>query len=380
MFSALGLAAVGMVLLLSGVIPRNYTWTDPFHILWEVIARPFFPSALVATWCLGLGRRKGWKLTRPSWKSRSPRQWAVLAGVALLIAAGDFVLFPAHTLVDHLLLGVGGAVTFLHLREPGALRHAAGYLAWTALAFFLVSFGYTAVKATLFIVREPMDDLLVAAESGLFGEPLHLKVVRAVKDKPAVVDFFDTVYFSFFDHMLLTSALLVGMRQDTRRNEFVGALVFCYVLGGVAYYLLPAVGPAFASPDDFAFLATLAPRAELIEGILLRNTRLAIERNGVVLATFGYLASMPSLHVAHELVMVYFARQSRPALILSSGFAVLTVISTLVLGWHYFLDALGGAVIAWAAVILAQRFRHQLAPSFLQRPDSPLPDASAPNK
>ena len=68
------------------------------------------------------------------------------------------------------------------------------------------------------------------------------------------------------------------------------------------------------------------------------------------------IAAFASLHVAITVTMVMIAhliRLPRWVLVTSHVFLALTVVSTVYLGWHFFVDAIGGAVLGAVAVWIA---------------------------
>ena len=68
-----------------------------------------------------------------------------------------------------------------------------------------------------------------------------------------------------------------------------------------------------------------------IRGWLFKNTGAVVSGRATVLETWGYIACMPSLHIAQELVMLYYARRSSIALAISSVFTAITMVLMLLL-------------------------------------------------
>jgi len=86
----------------------------------------------------------------------------------------------------------------------------------------------------------------------------------------------------------------------------------------------------------------------------------------------GGLSAMPSMHVAGStLVAIVAANHSRRAGWLFSGFAVLTLIGSVTLGWHYAIDGYLGALLAWVCWRAAGRIVGRRA----TRTESPAPTA-----
>lgn len=95
-----------------------------------------------------------------------------------------------------------------------------------------------------------------------------------------------------------------------------------------------------------------ATTAWYIQNVLMRNTSaMQAEFAGLVkLDIYGFLASMPSLHLAHETIMHYYCRQSAVAPDASATFILATCTSVVVLGWHYLLDIAVGVFLALGVI------------------------------
>ena len=133
--------------------------------------------------------------------------------------------------------------------------------------------------------------------------------------------------------------------------------VLCYLIGAFSYYVLPALGPVFYDPARFRFLKQTAPTASYIQEILLRNTTAASRQfHGLEkLDVYGFIACMPSLHLAHEAIMLYFCRHSILLFGVSMTFFLATCVSVLVLGWHYLLDIPAGILVAAIVIYCINR-------------------------
>ena len=239
---------------------------------------------MVGAFALGRLRRRGaWTLRRLD----EPYDLGVLAGararriaalvIALLLVEG--FAFPRHNTADHLAV-VG--LAFLVGWRPPARRDLGRMLAETAVAslvFLIICYGYTVFKALTFVGRAPGDGGITALERSLLGFDLYRAIAAWSARRPSVIALCDWVYFKFFLHMALTTALLLGLGRPRERLEYLGALAICYVLGGPLYHLYPAAGPTYADPAAYAHLRGLPHMTNV--------------------------ACMPSLHLAHETVMLW---------------------------------------------------------------------------
>jgi hypothetical protein len=213
------------------------------------------------------------------------------------------------------------------------------------------------------------DGEIIAFERAITGTDPYRAIADWASQRPGWVHACDKVYYRLFDHMVLTSAFLVGYAHPRERVEYLSALAFCYLIGGAAYYLYPGLGPVYADPAAFGYLNEQWLTAPLYQRALLADTVGAADGTLTRLPSYEFVACMPSLHMAHEFVMLYYARHSRIAFAAALAFTLLSGLAVLVLGWHYATDALAGACLCLLAVTIAHRARATLLPSVVMPPE-----------
>ncbi|HSU02941.1 MAG TPA: phosphatase PAP2 family protein [Nocardioides sp.] len=146
---------------------------------------------------------------------------------------------------------------------------------------------------------------------------------------------------------------LVWTRRSRTGELYVTAVSFNWLLGVAVYYLVPSLGPIYSAPGDFADLpATFNTDVQQ----LLLDDRVAVLAGAWDTRAVQTIAAFASLHVAITVTTCLVAELIRlPHWIRGSAwtFAFLTSLSTVYLGWHFFVDVLAGAVVGVAAVVLA---------------------------
>lgn len=154
---------------------------------------------------------------------------------------------------------------------------------------------------------------------------------------------------------------LVWTRRSVTGALYVTAVSFNWLLGVGVYYLAPSLGPIYSRPQQFADL----PRTfnTSVQELLLRD-RVAVLADAWDTRAVQTVAAFASLHVAITVTTCLVAELLRlPRWVRLSGwvFAGLTSLSTVYLGWHFFVDVLGGVAIgALALVLAAWTTRHPL--------------------
>jgi len=233
-------------------------------------------------------------------------------------------------------------------------------------SFYITYVGYRNLKSYLPFLRDlsnKQDSLLHSIDEAImFGHDpaVFLHTVLGTGIAAHILSF---VYLFFLPFVPIS---LVGWLVWTRNISFgywyATAQCLCWALGTASYYMVPSLGPAFASPWLYADLAST--------GAASLQDSLAYSRNDAILDPFSDLQSVAgfaSLHVAITLCATLIAHYTiRQAVIRWAMwiFFGLTVIATIYFGWHYFADDVAGAIIAIGSVWLAglatgQKFERQ---------------------
>lgn len=368
-------------------LPSPYTWLQPLSTLHDIFRKPYFPAVAAAVWGLGLWTRRG-----DIDPERAARRLAsaIEPRAALRFAARPLIGICAVIFADSLLFQVErGALDLLSLALLGfALGRArvdraralklGGFTLLSVLIFLCICYCFTILKSLTFASGRSFDAAIIELEQALFGVVPHRVVAGWMATRPALVQLCDWIYFHFFEHMALTSVLLTACRKEGERTEYLAALALCYVIGGPVYHLLPARGPTYFDRSYYHFLERDGLTVAGIRIWLDRNTREVLSGVATEVRTWGYVACMPSLHIAQEVVMLFYARHSRLAFVLSLAFTLATSFAVVALGFHYPLDSLAGVVLAGLAIALSRWQREALMPRGLCSTESYVPAPAKP--
>ena len=163
------------------------------------------------------------------------------------------------------------------------------------------------------------------------------------------------VYELFFVFIPVALAFALVVLPDLRAGLFLTtALALNWALAAASYFMLPSLGPIYATPADFAHLPVTG-----VSGLqdALLNQRTEFLRDPSASGAAQSIGAFASLHVS------IFFTAALATLLLGLGRFVkigvwvlfaLTVVATIYFGWHYVLDDLAGLVIAVAALALAR--------------------------
>jgi hypothetical protein len=168
--------------------------------------------------------------------------------------------------------------------------------------------------------------------------------------------FLSFIYIAWI--VMVPASLVVALvwSRDTRAGSwYVTAIAVDWVLGVATYFAVPTLGPIYADPAEFSDLAPTD-----VTGL---QATMMQERHEVLVNPFTTdavqtIAAFASLHVGISVTMCVMAellRLTRSVRIFLWVFLALTVLATVYLGWHYSLDAVGGAVLGVAGVWIAAK-------------------------
>lgn len=248
------------------------------------------------------------------------------------------------------------AVTREVVRQRWTLPHVTFALVGLG-AWYLTYASFRNLKSFVpFVNRHLWDSTLADIDRVLFFGHDPVEVTHAVFGTGAVAPFFSFVYIAWI--VFVPASLVVALvwsRDSAAGAWYVTAIAVDWVLGAATYFVVPSLGPVYARPELFDAL----PRTNVtaLQEVMM-DERSDVLVNPFTTHAVQTIAAFASLHVGMCVTMCVMAELLR----LQWGvrvflwlFLVLTVPCTVYLGWHYAVDAVGGAVLGVAGVWIAGR-------------------------
>ncbi|MEH3033098.1 MAG: phosphatase PAP2 family protein [Aeromicrobium erythreum] len=228
------------------------------------------------------------------------------------------------------------------------------YITTGLLAFYVCYVSYRNLKSHLPQARDANYDVpLLRLDHLMFFGNNPGPVLHDLLGTTVSAHVLAAIYVAYLPLIPLTlGAFLVWSRDLSRGAWYATALSLNWVLGTVSYYLLPTFGPAFVQPQMYADLAETSA-GDLQNALFRSATRFYDDPSGG--ATYG-IAGFASLHTSVVLTAcLFFVRTAQRQVVQICGwvFFVATVLATIYFGWHYIVDDIAGALIAWVSVSLA---------------------------
>lgn len=171
--------------------------------------------------------------------------------------------------------------------------------------------------------------------------------------------FFSAVYFIWIALVPVSIAIALVFTRSTRAGSwYVTAVAFDWALGALFYILFPSVGPVYNAQQRGMFDG-LPETYNTRLADSMWDDRVAVLGDRFASGTLQTIAAFPSLHVGIMVticLVVSYIGLARWIRITAWVFLGLTVLATIYLGWHFFIDVLAGAALGsftvWAAAMV----------------------------
>jgi membrane-associated phospholipid phosphatase len=221
-----------------------------------------------------------------------------------------------------------------------------------ALLVMFIEFGL--LKNLIPLVNgQVYDEWFIAADrmvcAGLScSELLHSFFGRSAE----TLEYVSRHYYWYYTYMSLAAFMFIVCSSRRLAHEYLCAFVTLFLLGTVVIYLVPTWGPVYYTPQPFEFM--LGSEISGLQHSLWRMKGV-LELNRSDPTAIFMISGFPSLHVAVvTLGSIYLARIHRLLAWASWAFCILTLNSTIYLGWHYLLDDLGAVALVWIACLVGR--------------------------
>jgi hypothetical protein len=281
-------------------------------------------------------------------------------GVIAPSVAGMFLL---QALVG-VAIRIGFAARKGNARELLAVYRTRGWIADTLrLAVFtgLWTHTYGWIKLLIPLLHPRLfDQQLWNLDRAIFFGYSPNVFLLTVFSAPPVLRTIDWTYANvFFASLNIAAIYFASAPQRQQRVAFMNSNVLLWLIGVWLYVAVPSLGPAYRFPEVWLPLTMLLDRTQTFQRLLMSNYNAVMLQLRGVPRPFNILfgiAAFPSLHVGFQtLAFLWMRRLTRWGGIVFGIFAVFIFIGSIVTGWHYLIDGVAGAVLAYACYAAAQR-------------------------
>jgi hypothetical protein len=157
----------------------------------------------------------------------------------------------------------------------------------------------------------------------------------------------------FFASTIVASAYFLSDPRRRIRVAFANGYAALWITGAWLYLTVPSLGPAYAFKDLWMVHGDTLRITQTFQALLMRNYQNVLraasgQPSGGVTIVFG-IGAFPSLHVAFQTyVFLWMRRLWTSGEVLFGLFAVAIFLGSMITGWHYLVDGIAGAVLAYA--------------------------------
>lgn len=278
-----------------------------------------------------------------------------IAGPAYVRLPLIVVLFLAADVIPRLLWRRRAPV--LRILRERLSPERLGLVAVGMGSFYVTYVAYRNLKGALPFARPVVRDeqLVRLDETMAFGhDPAEL--LHNLLGTGTAAYFLSTVYLLYLLFVPLSlGAALVWGRSVRVGSWYVTALCLNWLLGAVSYYLVPSLGPVFASPERYADLPETG--VSLLQGSLAR-ARLEVLADPSGADAIAGIAGFASLHISvvfTAVLLAHLVKLPRTVTFSLWVFLLLTMIATAYFGWHYLVDDVAGLLLGGISVLIAER-------------------------
>ena len=295
----------------------------------------------------------------------------VLANLAVVIAFAHESLFligrPVKIVTGLVLSMAGQAALGIGIRAAVALvRKDREYLrtirsgAWLADTLRLVAgaalviFTYGWIKLVVPVYHPTLFDQVLWDLDQLLGFGVAPTVfLLDLFGNGAFLRVIDWTYANvFFASTIVASAYFFSDPRRHVRIGFANGYAALWITGAWLYLAVPSLGPAYAFKDIWMVHGDTLRITQTFQALLMRNYQNVIraasgQPSGGVTIVFG-IGAFPSLHVAFQtFVFLWMRRLWTSGEVLFGIFAVAIFLGSMITGWHYLVDGIAGAVMAY---------------------------------
>lgn len=222
------------------------------------------------------------------------------------------------------------------------------------LAYHLIYLCYHNLKSWD-VLNRPRDAMLLDWDRWLFFGHSPAVLLHDVLGQHAAAYVLMVIYESFSSVLAFSIVAALVFRDRVRDGAvLVVAGIWVWILGVGAYYLIPSLGPFHSAPQEFAGLPHTMIQSTQARYMAQRDHLLAFPHAS---DAFAQISAFASLHVALSSLVFLGARYfrlPRTSWVLAA-WVIGTVIATVYLGWHFFVDDIAGLLIAFAGLWLGRR-------------------------
>ena len=197
------------------------------------------------------------------------------------------------------------------------------------------------------------DSLFAQMDRALHGGVDPYVLLMKLTGTPLITTAINAAYHFWLFMVYFVIFLACFARHDRRSADtLLVAMALTFIIGGnLLATVFSSAGPVYyealgLGPDFAPLMDTLRRFAE-ISPVWALNVQETLWQGHIADGPISGISAMPSMHMASSTLLAFYGfRHSRWAGWVLTGFALLILIGSVHLGWHYAIDSYAGALVA----------------------------------
>jgi hypothetical protein len=345
------LLAALVPLLVHFHLPVRFDWTRLLSLYWLVLtSQSVFLAALLYAISVPYQQALGPFLER----LRVDKRRIVLIVIFLII------LWWTSTGLKALLLTADVIVFMEFLERVKAQERRQGLEAILIPALylfvcFLLVFAYNDIVLSVRFFAQS-DPAFSAADHWL----MHGSSVSAIchwalgRFPVSFFQFLHVVYVGMFPQVGAALAICSLRSGKGRGLQFVGAIAASYYIALLLFYIWPSQGPYYLCTNHFSKFPQSVPEYTM-QMRSIANSQALFRGSRISWISTDYYIAFPCMHIVQPLIVLWFLRHWRRAVLVLAAYDVLLVAAILFLEWHYLVDILAAFPVAGLAIATVDR-------------------------
>lgn len=258
----------------------------------------------------------------------------------LVLFAPHLKILPVIEAVLSFLFGTFISLYAIYIRDTQ--DRAATFLYGIGLLFWVMLMNIFLVNALQSTPFHPIDEILLTID-----QVLHINTPAMMQWASQHRRFHLLLIYAYNFlswELLLIPVLCFSLNAKKSTLIFFLAEMLALLVGGLIYYFFPTMAPS-GIIHSYYFAAE-----QMNTSIRFFDVHHYIQAT----STEGGLIAFPSFHVIWAVLLTYVARPVRWIFYLMCVVNLLVITSTVVLGWHYGMDVVGGAMVAMLGIVFAE--------------------------
>ena len=305
--------------------------------------------------------------------TRATLIWCFVGAMAVLTLASLVLTGLTVDLTSNpwVFLSIGGILAisfFCRYRRPNP--HLCAITEATAQLLLILLFGILLTYAAVAFNFPYVDAELYAIDNAIgFSRHGYLTFFAT---RPWLTKTLEMAYFCMLPQFALVPAIMFFARKFALVQRMIVAVAISLLATALISVLTPSL-TAFVHVDlpqmtsVPADIYTIVPTMEALRDGTMRTVRLD---------NLEGLVSFPSFHTTAAMIFAWTLRTVRYVGFAGLVLNIALIAATPIIGAHYFIDLVGGAVIAFAAMGLGQWLCHRAKADELSAISSPATDSS----